>query len=175
MDFYRTAKGGPKKYKKKHKKTKKTCSPPLGTPGDLGSSCQVLCSFCLSILGLRGPLGDFWGLLGSSCRVLCVFLSINFGPQGTTGGLLGSPGLQLSHIMRSFRFSSSGLRGPLGDSWRLLGYSCRVLCVLFCLSISDLGGPLGDAWGFLCSSCRVLRVLFVCQFRASGDLIPISE
>ena len=97
--------------------------------------------FCLSISGLRGPLGDSWGLLGSSCRILCVlfvfqvrasgdpwgtpgdswatavvycvfFLFVNFGPRGTPGGRLGIPVLQLSGIACSFCLSVSGLRGP---------------------------------------------------------------
>ena len=98
------------------------------------------------------------------------FVCHNFGPQGTTGGLLGSPGLQLSHIMHSFCFQvrASGCpRGIPGDSWA----PAVVHCVLFVCQIRTLGGPLGDSWGFLCSGCQVLCVFFVrVSFRPQGTL-----
>ena len=72
----------------------------------------------LSLLGLAGFTSTF-------------STPVNFEPQGGTGGLLGTPGLQLSGIASSFGLLILGLRGVLGDSWGLLVSSCRVLCVLF--------------------------------------------
>ena len=71
-------------------------------------------------------------------------------------------------VMCSFSQLILGLKGPLGDFWGALGSSCRVLCGFLSVTISGLRGPLGDSWGRLGSSCRILCIRFVFQVRASG-------
>ena len=187
-----------KRTRKKHETKRKTqfraTGDPFGNPEDSWAPAVRSCVLSVCQSWASGDpwrnAGDSWELAVGYCM---FFLFFNFRPQGATGGLLGSPGLQLSHIMRSFCFSSSGLKGPLVDSCRLLGYSFRVFCEFFlfvnfrpwgtpggllgipvlqlsnivcsfCLSVSGLRGPLGDSWAI-----QTVCSFFVCQFWASGD------
>ena len=64
-----------------------------------GDSWGIVCYLCLSISGLREPLGDSWA---PAVRYRMFCLSINVEPQGTLEGLLRTPGLQLSGIVLFF-------------------------------------------------------------------------